>query len=373
MKNTFGQSMTMTLFGESHGECVGVVIDGLAPGIFIDKAKIEAALSLRRPSALDTTRIEKDEFSIVSGIFNEYTTGTPLTILIYNKDIDSNNYIDMRGLARPSHADYTAFMKYHGFEDYRGGGHFSGRLTAAIVAAGAIFSSPLSKSHIKIASHILRLGGISDKPFSLDPSDEIATLIDNPFPVLDDKVQQKMCTEIQRISAQGDSLGGIIETAVCGVPAGLGEPWFDNFESILSHALFSIGGIKGISFGKGFALSDMKGSEANDSFYMTNNKTIKTKTNRNGGINGGISNGMPIVFSCAVKPTPSIYLKQETINFLSDTNASLSIKGRHDPAFVRRLPPVINALTAFVICDFLCVHFGTDILANGLNHNQTTL
>ena len=368
MKNTFGQSVTLTVFGESHGTCVGAVIDGLAPGIPINETEMQKALALRRPSsAFETARKEQDEFFIVSGVFNGRTTGTPLTILIENGDIQSENYEKTRGLARPSHTDYAAYCKYHGFEDYRGGGHFSGRVTAAIVAAGAIFSAALSKSDITVGSHILRLGGISDRPFPVDPSADITRLAEDPFPVLVADKKNAMLKAIEAAANNGDSVGGVTETAVCGIPAGLGEPWFDSVESVLSHALFSVGGIKGVSFGDGFTLAEMRGSEANDSFRIAGNGGIVTVTNHGGGINGGITNGMPIVFSCAVKPAASIHIKQNTVNFLNGTNEKITVNGRHDPCIVRRAVPVINAITAFVVCDLLALRFGTDVLAEGIS------
>ncbi|MCI5974981.1 MAG: chorismate synthase [Clostridiales bacterium] len=368
MKNTFGQSVTLTVFGESHGTCVGAVIDGLAPGIPINETEMQKALALRRPSsAFETARKEQDEFFIVSGVFNGRTTGTPLTILIENGDIQSENYEKARGIARPSHADYAAYCKYHGFEDYRGGGHFSGRVTAAIVAAGAIFSAALSKSDITVGSHILRLGGISDRPFPVDPAADITRLAEDPFPVLVADKKNTMLKAIEAAANNGDSVGGVTETAVCGIPAGLGEPWFDSVESVLSHALFSVGGIKGVSFGDGFTLAEMRGSEANDSFRIAGNGGIVTVTNHGGGINGGITNGMPIVFSCAVKPAASIHIEQNTVNFLNGTNEKITVNGRHDPCIVRRAVPVINAITAFVVCDLLALRFGTDVLAEGIS------
>lgn len=365
MKNTFGQSVCLTLFGESHGEAVGAIVDGLAAGIPIDEDAIGKALSLRRPSfSCDTARREKDDFSILSGIFHGYTTGTPLTIVIKNGDTCSAPYEETRGLARPSHADYAAFCKYGGYEDYRGGGHFSGRITAPLVAAGAIFTSILEAKNIRVGTHVLRCGGSSDRAFSIDPLEEILALKDLAFPVLDENAKKEMEEKINRAAACGDSVGGITQTAVCGVPAGLGEPWFDGADGVLAHALYSLGGVKGVSFGEGFSLADETGSTANDEFY-TDGNAVYTKTNRSGGINGGLTNGMPIVFSCAVKPTPSIAKPQQTVNFLQKTNATLSLSGRHDPSIVRRITHVINGVTAFVVCDLYAARYGTDALRQG--------
>ena len=362
MKNTFGQSVSVTLFGESHGAAVGAVIDGLAPGIEVDLEFIKSQLARRRPSGkTDTPRVENDNFQILSGVFNGKTTGTPITIVIPNENTKSKDY--NYGVARPSHADYTAYMKYHGYEDYRGGGHFSGRITAALVAAGAIALSALKKHGIYIGTHIYACGGEADTGFYQAESieDAILSLQGKGFPVVSDKAEDKICEKILNAAKQNDSIGGIIETAIIGVPAGVGEPWFDSVEGVLSHALFSIGGIKGVNFGAGMGISGLHGSLANDAFRYENGQVV-TATNNNGGINGGITNGMPIIFNCAVKATPSISQAQETINFLTKENTTIEIKGRHDPAIIRRICPVVDSLCALVICDLLAQRYGTDYL-----------
>lgn len=362
MKNTFGQALSVTLFGESHGEAIGAVIDGLTPGIPICEVKIAEYLSKRRPSsAIDTKRAEKDDFKILSGVFNGKSTGTPITIVIPNENTVSSDY--SYGIARPSHADYTAFCKYHGFEDYRGGGHFSGRITAALVAVGGIIIPALNSLGIKVGTHILECGGISDRHFS-DFDKDIEMLNASAFPTLDTLAEEKMTEAILNAKNAGDSIGGIIQTAVTGIPCGVGEPWFDSVESRLSHIIFSVGGIKGIEFGKGFGFAKESGSSANDEFYAENGQ-IKTKTNNNGGILGGITNGMPILFNCAVKPTPSISKTQQTVNFLKNENTEISIKGRHDPAIIRRICPVIDSVSAIAVCDMLMQKYGTDILLKG--------
>lgn len=363
MKNTFGSSVCVTVFGESHGKAIGAVIDGLCPGITVDTDKINAALAKRRPSSnIDTSRREKDEFEILSGVFNGKTTGTPICIVIPNGDTKSTDYEKTRFLARPSHADYTSFCKYHGYEDYRGGGHFSGRITAAIVAAGAIISSALDNIGVKIGTHILKCASVSDREFC-DVDHDLEILKDKTFPVLSD-CEKAMEEEIIKAKYDLDSVGGILQTAVTGVYAGVGEPWFDSVESILSHALFSVGGIKGIEFGKGFALSDMRGSQANDAFCMKDGKIV-TATNNNGGILGGITSGMPIIFNCAVKPTPSIAKEQDTVDFSANENAKINIQGRHDPAIIRRACPVVESVTAIAICDMIAQRYGTDVFLNG--------
>lgn len=364
MKNTFGQSVAVTVFGESHGEAIGAVIDGLAPGIEVDEAFIEKQLSRRRPSMkTDTPRQEKDKYQILSGVFNGKTTGTPICIVIPNENTKSGDYEATRAVARPSHADYTASCKYHGFQDYRGGGHFSGRITAALVAAGAIAMTALKKINIKIGTHILRCGNVYDSAFS-SFEEEIDSLSCKTFPVISN-VEEKMTEEILKARESLDSIGGVIQTAITGMPSGVGEPWFDSVESILSHALFSIGGIKGVEFGAGFGFANMYGSQANDAFEIANGE-IKTKTNNNGGINGGITNSMPIVFNCAVKPTPSISKEQQTVNFETMENTSLSIKGRHDPAIIRRICVVVDSVCALAICDMLAQRYGTDVFINGI-------
>ncbi|MBO5020965.1 MAG: chorismate synthase, partial [Clostridia bacterium] len=335
MKNTLGQNVTITLFGESHGAALGAVIDGLAPGIAVDEEFISAQLSLRRPvGSISTPRVENDKFEILSGVFEGKTTGTPICIVIPNENTKSKDYSEMRSKARPGHADFTAYEKYHGFEDYRGGGHFSGRITAGIVAAGAIAISALKNKGIYIGTHISRCGGIDDAKFS-DLKTEIDALNKKQFAVLDDNKAEQMIDAITKAKNSGDSVGGVLETAVSGMPAGVGEPWFDSMESLLSHALFSIPAVKGVEFGEGFKLSDMLGSEANDSLYLDCD-TVKTKTNNNGGINGGITNGMPIILRTAVKPTPTISKEQETIDFINRENAVIAAGGRHDPCIVHR-------------------------------------
>lgn len=361
MKNSFGNSVSVTIFGESHGKAVGAVIDGLAPGITVDEDYIAEKLSLRRPSGkLSTARAEKDEFVIESGVFNGKTTGTPVCIIIPNSDTKNGDYEASRGKARPGHADYSAFCKYHGFEDYRGGGHFSGRITAALVAAGSIAQRALEEKGILIGTHISECAGVSDKAFSYYES-EIKALGEKYFAVLDESCGEKMKEKISAAAEEGDSAGGILETAVVGLPAGIGEPWFDSVEGILSHILFSVPAVKGVEFGEGFALAGKKGSEANDPFRIKDG-AVYTEKNSNGGINGGITNGMPVVFRCAVKPTPSIYKEQETVDFISSENCEIQIKGRHDPCIVPRARAVIDSVTALALCDLLSLRFGTDWL-----------
>lgn len=358
MNNSFGKNLCITLFGESHGPYIGAVLDGLAPGIEINEDYIRKQLSLRRPSGkISTKRVEADEFILASGVFNGKTTGTALCILIPNKSQHSNDYTKER-VYRPGHADYSAYCKYHGYEDFRGGGHFSGRITAALVAAGAIVNYVLMKKGISIGTHMLSVSNISDRPFS-NISEDIKTLCNLEFPVLDEEAAKSMRAVAEKASEEGDSVGGVLETAVTGMPAGVGEPWFDTIEGVLSKALFSIPAIKGVQFGLGFDGCDKMGSQYNDALRIKDGEVV-TSTNNNGGINGGITNGMPITFRCAVKPTPSIYKQQKSVNPVTMEEKDIQIEGRHDPMIIHRARVVVDSMTALVMYDFLCSRFGTD-------------
>lgn len=337
MKNTIGNSLTVTLFGESHGKAIGAVLDGMPSGIEVDEEYIASQLTRRRPKdALSTPRQEKDEYSILSGVFEGRTTGTPICITIPNADTHSSDYGEMQYKMRPSHADYTANCRYNGFQDYRGGGHFSGRITAALVAAGALIIPALNKKGININTNILSIAGETDK--------------------------EKRNEKILAAKSEGDSVGGVLETAVTGIPAGVGEPWFDTVEGMLSHAIFSIPAVKGIEFGLGFGFADKMGSEVNDQMYVDGD-TVKCFTNNNGGILGGITNGMPIVFRAVIKPTPTICKEQKTVDINTMSDTTLASRGRHDPCIVHRAAVVVESVTAFVIADMLTSKFGTDWLA----------
>lgn len=359
MKNTFGQSVAVTLFGESHGPMIGAVLDGLAPGVQVDEDLIQMKLALRRGDAgLSTTRRETDPFRIVSGVLDGRTTGAPLCIVIPNGDTHSADYADMRVLMRPSHADYTAQCKYHGLQDFRGGGHFSGRVTAALVAVGAVAEEALREGGVRLGTHLLACADVHDREFD-NLEEDIAALWDRPFPVLDEAAGDRMQAEIIRAREAGDSVGGVLETVVTGLPAGVGEPWFDTVEGVLAHALFSVPAVKGVEFGAGFRLAFMRGSRANDPMRVENGKIV-TETNFGGGIAGGITNGMPLLFRCAVKPTPSIAKLQRTVNIETMENADLLIHGRHDPCIAHRARAVIDAVTAVTLCDLMSQRFGTD-------------
>ncbi len=362
MKNTFGNNITLTIFGESHGAAVGCVIDGIASGIEVDEREIARMLKLRRPSGeISTSRSEADKIEIVSGLFNGYTTGTPICIMIPNEDARSADYSKASHIARPSHADYSAHARYNGFEDYRGGGHFSGRLTSALVAAGGILIPALSKKGIKIGTHIKSIAGVNDREFDKIEND-ITMLSNLEFAVLDEQKAEEMKAKIIEAKNDGDSVGGVLETAIIGIEAGVGEPWFDTVEGMLAHAVFSVPAVKGIEFGAGFSLAKMHGSESNDEMRVLDGKVVTT-TNNQGGINGGITNGMPIIFKTAIKPTPTISKEQNTIDYVNLTNATIASKGRHDPCIVHRARIVIDSVASLVVADCLVGKYGVDWLA----------
>ena len=355
MSSTFKNNISINIFGESHGPAVGVTLDGLPAGIKWDEEVIKAWLLRRKAQGLiSTQRHETDEFELLSGVYKGYTTGTPITALFKNQDIKDSDYDDI--IARPGHADYSGYVHYNGFNNPLGGGHFSGRLTAPLVFAGAVCSLYLKKFNIEIATHIEELHGIKDNTVT-DVAEAIQTLHKRAFPTLSSQSEEEMKECILNAREMGDSVGGICETLAL-VPAGLGEPFFDSCESIISHLVFSVPAVKGIEFGEGFGFSRLYGSEANDSFYYDEKKSVKTKTNHNGGINGGITNGMPIVFRTVVKPTASIAKEQESITLNKAENMTMHVRGRHDPAIVHRATIVISAVTAIALCDLCLTRFG---------------
>lgn len=354
MGNILGKNIQVSIFGESHNDYIGATISGLAGGIKIDLDLIKYHLSLRKPStSFNTSRIDSNDFEIISGFFNGFTTGAPLTILIKNTNTNSSNYD--QAIMRPSHADYSAYVKYDGFNDYRGGGHFSGRLTTVLVAVGSIALQILNNHNIKFYSHIKKIGNFIDDDFNKNNF----THISNPyFPLINNNLENDIINYLNTLKQTGDSIGGIVETCIIGLDAGLGEPFFDSLESLLSHAIFSIPSIKGIEFGLGFNFSNYLGSAVNDEFYFDDD-SIKTKSNNNGGINGGISNGMPIVFRCVSKPIASISQMQNTINIKTKENIKYQINGRHDSCIINRLPIIIEAVSALVLLDVISERYGT--------------
>ena len=356
MSGIWGNSLKVAIFGESHGNAIGITIDGLPSGVEIDMDKVLEEMARRAPgkSKLSTARNEKDAPEILSGFFEGRTTGTPLCGIIRNGDTRSKDYGKLKDLMRPGHADYSGNIRYSGFNDYRGGGHFSGRITAPLVFAGAICKQVLAKQGITIGAHVKKIKDISDDSFYYTniSSDLLLSLNKEELPLLDKSKEETMRNVIIDAKSQGDSVGGVIECAITGVKAGYGDPFFDSVESRLSHLLFSVPAVKGVEFGLGFDITELYGSEANDSYYYDGD-VVKTRTNNNGGILGGITNGMPVVFKVGIKPTPSISKKQHTINIQTKTNEDLVIEGRHDPCIVQRAVPVIEAVAAIGILDLL--------------------
>jgi len=350
MENSFGKLFTITSFGESHGRCVGVTIDGCPAGLPLNEEDIQREVDKRRPtSSLATTRAEEEKVEVLSGILDRHTTGAPICLLIWNKDIDSSEYEKRRFLPRPGHADYTAFMKYGGFNDFRGGGRFSGRITATFVMAGAIAKRLLDLIGVEVLAHTIEIGGIKAKTKGLD---EIRQNVEtNPLKCADLEAAQEMLQVIEKARAEGDSVGGAIEGMALNVPLGLGEPVFDTLEGDLAKAIFAIPAVKGVEFGSGFSAAGKRGSENNDPFTIKDGKIV-TLTNNAGGILGGISNGMPIVLKLAIKPTPSIARSQETVDMEKMQSASLEVKGRHDICIVPRAVPVVESMIAVTLCDF---------------------
>jgi len=356
MSGTWGNSIKISIFGESHGRAIGINIDGLKAGILLDLDYIRREMQRRAPgnNEFSTPRKEEDEFEILSGFFEGRTTGTPLCAVIYNTDKKSGDYAKLKNIMRPSHGDYTGYVKYNGFNDYRGGGHFSGRLTAPLVFAGAICRKLLEGRGIVIGSHISSIGEVQDELF--DPvgieSDTLKALGNRVFPVLNTKSEESMKELIARAKEQGDSVGGVIETAAAGIEPGIGEPFFDSVESTLAHLIFSIPGVKGLEFGAGFDIARMHGSMANDEYYIDGEK-VRTYSSNNGGILGGITNGMPLIFRIAIKPTPSIGRLQRTINIEKKENVDIEVQGRHDPCIVPRAVPVVEAVTAIALLELI--------------------
>lgn len=359
--DTFGNEICLTVAGESHGRAIVAVMTGVPAGIPVDEKVIASYLHRRMGLRSVSTARREEQYEILSGTFNGFTTGTPVAVLMPNGDVKSSDYEKLYGLARPGHCDYTNHLKYEGFEDPRGGGHSSGRVTAGIVAAGSVLMPALEKKGIRIASHIKSIGSVSDRDFA-DPEKDFEKLSGSVFPVLDEKAGELMKKEIESAKAEKDSVGGIVECMVTGVPAGTGEPLFDSVESVISHMAFSVPAVKGIEFGDGFALSRMKGSDANDPLRIADGK-IETVTNRNGGINGGISNGMPILFRVSVKPTPSIGKTQDTVNFVEGREEHIEIGGRHDACIAARMPAIIESAAAVALADLLTRRFGKEWLS----------
>ncbi|MFQ5834005.1 MAG: chorismate synthase [Candidatus Thorarchaeota archaeon] len=353
MTFTFGKDFKIQVFGESHGEGIGVVVEGCPPGLEIDMAQIQTELNRRRPGTgtLVSPRSESDVFEIRSGVFKGKTTGAPLVMTIHNRNVDSSSYEEMKDTPRPGHADYTARVKYRGYNDYRGGGFLSGRLTAAMVMGGSIARQLLKERGIDVLAHVLQIGNVSVERNLTD--DEIrSNVYSNPVRSGDIEAVERMKAVIERVNQEGDSIGGVIECRIIGTPAGIGEPIFDSVESVVSHAMFSIPAVKGIEFGSGFRGAALRGSENNDPLVIEDGKVTWTQNNA-GGVLGGITSGAPVVFRLAIKPTPSISRPQRTVDVVKMEETTLEIRGRHDPCIVPRAMPAVEGLTAVVMADLV--------------------
>ena len=361
MSSTWGTNIKISIFGESHSKGIGVVIDGIPAGTRLDPERLLHFLARRssRGGKLDTPRIEKDFPQIISGLLPDeghpgymIACGTPVCALIENGNTQSKDYEQLRAVARPGHADYTGFVRYHGCNDIRGGGHFSGRLTAPLCFAGGIAKQYLRGFGIEVGAHIASIGSVQDKPFdpvSIEP-DTLLAVQEKFFPVLDDKAGERMQKLIEHCRDQLDSVGGVIECAAVGVRAGVGSPFFGSVESVVSQLAFSVPAVKAIAFGDGMALAEMRGSEANDAMRMDGDG-VTCESNHNGGVTGGITNGMPVIFRAAIKPTPSIARAQRTVDVTKRENAVLEIAGRHDPCIVPRAVVVMESILAIALCE----------------------
>lgn len=353
MSSMTGNNIKVSVFGQSHSAAIGVVIDSLPTGIELDLDKIYAFMKRRAPGndKFSTTRKEADMPEIISGLVNNTTCGAPLCAIIRNTNTRSQDYSNLKDMPRPSHADFAAQIRYDGFNDVAGGGHFSGRLTAPLCFAGAVCMQILEKQGIDIKAHIYSIGNVFDTPFDLTVITR-ECISEKSFPVIDDSKGQAMQELILKAKENADSIGGVIECAVTGVKAGYGSPMFDGIENIIAKNIFGIPAVKGIEFGNGFKCATLFGSENNDTYYIDGDD-VKTRTNNAGGITGGISTGMPIVFRAAFKPTPSIGKEQDTVSLSKKTDEKLIIHGRHDPCIVQRAVPVVEAVAAISILDII--------------------
>lgn len=351
--NVWGNKLKLSIFGESHGEALGIIIDGLPAGEKLSYEDINFFIDRRRAgkNSFTSPRKEKDEYKILSGVKNNFTTGAPLTVIFENKNTISKDYGNLENLLRPSHADYPAKIKFKGFNDFRGGGHFSGRITLALTFAGAIAKGILKDKNIEIFSHIKKLKYLKDRNFSENIDFEVLRNLEKKdLAFLNPELEEKARNFLERVRESNDSVGGEIECACFNLPVGLGSPFFDSLESKIAHLAFSVPAIKGIEFGIGFNFADRFGSEANDEYYLDGSK-IKTVSNNNGGLLGGLSTGMPLIFTVVVKPTASIALEQKTVNIKDMKEETLKISGRHDVCIVPRVLPVIESVMALAVLD----------------------
>lgn len=356
MSGVWGKKINLSIFGESHGNGIGIVINGIEAGLKIDLEQIHKEMERRAPGRnnLSTPRKEEDKSEILSGVFNGLTIGTPICMVIKNSNTISKDYSKHKSIMRPGHSDYPGSVKFNKYNDFRGGGHFSGRITAPIVFAGAIAKQILEQKNIFIGSHIKQVGNILDKSFNpMDLDNQLfSELINKELPLIDSSKIKDVKNEILIAKEQGDSVGGIVECGIIGIKAGIGNPFFDSLESTIAHLAFSVPAVKGIEFGIGFQFANIKGSVANDEYYVKNGD-VKTYTNNNGGILGGITNGMPVIFRVVIKPTSSISKKQRTFNIDTMENTTVNVTGRHDPCIVQRALVVIEAISALSILELL--------------------
>jgi len=364
MSSFWKSRLCLSIFGQSHGEAIGMTLDGIPAGHAIDMEELQTFMRRRAPGHVpwSTARLEEDVPEFISGLVNGLTCGAPITALIRNNNVRSFDYTNIMNIPRPSHADYTAHVKHGGFQDVAGGGHFSGRLTAALCIAGGICLQLLKKRGIFIGAFICSIGTVSDLSYlsmNID-AQKLTELTNMVFPAFSNESALSMQAEIDKTKQAGDSVGGIIGCIAIGVPAGLGEPMFDCMESHIARLVFAIPAVKGIEFGAGFEAAAMHGSDFNDPFYW-DGKTVKTRTNNNGGILGGITSGMPLLFRAAVKPTPSIEREQESINLSTKESAALKIQGRHDPCIVPRAVPCLEAAAAIAIYDTILEQEGAKL------------
>lgn len=358
MSSTYGEILKLSIFGQSHGPAIGMTLDGIPAGLPVDTEQLQSFLNRRAPgqNAYSTPRKEADAPEFLAGIVEGYTCGAPIAAIIRNTNTRSGDYDNLKDCPRPGHADYPAEMKYKGFQDAAGGGHFSGRLTAPLCIAGGLCKQWLEKKNIRIGAHIRMIAGIYDEPTGLDWVNPDLSAIGEDFPVLNPDAGEKMRAAIAAAHQDGDSIGGIIQCAVTGLPAGLGGPMFGSIEGKLSQILYGIPAVKGVDFGSGFAGSLLRGSENNDPYTVKDGK-VETLTNQAGGILGGITTGMPIIFQTAIKPTPSIAKEQQSVSLSQMQAQPLTVHGRHDPCIVPRAVPVVEAATAIAIMD-ICLKEG---------------
>ncbi len=350
MASTFGEKLKISIFGQSHGEAIGVVIDGFPAGVKIDAEKLSAFMARRAPGGAHATpRKEKDEVRFLSGVVDGTTCGAPICAIIENTNTRSGDYKELFDVPRPGHADFAAQVKFGGYQDVRGGGHFSGRLTAPLCIAGALCMQLLEEKGVSVFAHNYSIAGVKDAPF--DPVNPKKALCGGELCVINEESGERMLSAIEEARREGDSVGGVIECAITGVPAGVGSPMFDGVENRIASVVFGVPAVKGVEFGLGFAAADVRGSENNDPFFIDGG--VKTKTNNHGGSLGGITSGMPIIFRAAIKPTPSIAKEQDSVSLSEGKECKLSVKGRHDPCIAVRAVPVIEAAAAVAVCDML--------------------